>query len=78
MNRFLAALPSGDTAGDYLKILYLRERYHFGPGRIRAYLRRFHQIRIACSTVHRVLTRHGLNRLPADMKPRASERAWKR
>jgi transposase InsO family protein len=61
-----------------LKILYLRERYHFGPGRIRAYLKRFHQISIACSTVHRVLISHGLNRLPANMKPRSSERAWKR
>ena len=29
------------------KILYLRQHYHFGAGRIAAYLRRFHQIAIA-------------------------------
>jgi transposase-like protein len=35
------------------KILYLRQHYHFGPARIAAYLRRFHQITIAGSSVHR-------------------------
>jgi transposase-like protein len=29
------------------KILYLRQQYHFGPGRIADYLRRFHQASIA-------------------------------
>src|SRR5215471_14030844 len=38
------------------KILYLRQRYHFGPGRIAAYLGRFHQVRIATSSVHRILS----------------------
>ena len=28
------------------KILYLRQQYHFGPGRIADYLRRFHQWRL--------------------------------
>src|SRR5574339_422538 len=31
------------------KILYLRQHYHFGAGRIAAYLQRFHQVRIAIS-----------------------------
>jgi transposase-like protein len=31
------------------KILYLRQRYHFGAGRIAAYLRRFHGLSVACS-----------------------------
>ena len=31
------------------KILYLRQHYHFGPGRIAAYLKRFHQVAIAAS-----------------------------
>jgi hypothetical protein len=32
------------------KILYLRQQYHFGAGRIADYLRRFHQVAIARST----------------------------
>ena len=50
------------------KILYLRQRHHFGPGRIAAHLRRFHQLQIARATVHRTLVRHGLNHLPAHSK----------
>jgi hypothetical protein len=34
-----------------------------GPSRIAGYLLRFHQQKIAVSTVHRLLRRHGLNRL---------------
>lgn len=60
------------------KIIYLRQRYHFGPGRIAAYLRRFHQVAIATSTVHRILIRHGMNRLPANQQRRPIGRAWKR
>jgi hypothetical protein len=29
------------------RILHPREQYHFGPGRIAAYLHRFHQLTIA-------------------------------
>jgi len=50
------------------KILYLRQHYHFGAGRIAAYLRRFHQVEIARSSVHRILDRHGMGRLPANQK----------
>lgn len=46
------------------EILYLRQQYHFGPGRIAAYLARFHQVTIACSSVHRILGKHGMSRLP--------------
>ena len=60
------------------KILYLRERYHFGPGRIKAYLLRFHGLSIACSSVHRILIQHGLNRLPANQKRRPIGHAWRR
>src|ERR1700761_660028 len=31
------------------KILYLRQRFHFGAGRIADYLRRFHQLKVARS-----------------------------
>jgi transposase InsO family protein len=60
------------------KILYLRQQYHFGPGRIAAYLLRFHQLTIARSSVHRILIRHGMNRLPANQTRKPHGRAWKR
>lgn len=45
------------------KVLYLRQHYHFGPQRIADYLRRFHELAVAVSSVHRILLRHGMNRL---------------
>jgi transposase InsO family protein len=60
------------------KILYLREQYHFGPGRITSYLHRFHQILVARSSVHRILKRHGMSRLPANQKHRPYGKRWKR
>ena len=60
------------------KILYLRQHYHFGPGRIAAYLKRFHQVTIAVSSVHRILGKHGMSRLPANQKHRPHAKRWKR
>lgn len=60
------------------KILYLRERYHFGAGRIADYLTRFHQVSIACSSVHRLLGKHGMSRLPANQKHRPHKERWQR
>ena len=60
------------------KILYLRQHYHFGPGKIADYLRRFHQQSLAVSSVHRILLRHGMNRLPTSQKHRAHARRWQR
>jgi transposase len=60
------------------KILYLRQHYHFGAGRIAAYLRRFHGIVIAGSSVHRILTRHGMPRLPANQKHQPHGKRWQR
>jgi len=60
------------------KILYLRQRYHFGAGRIADYLQRFHQMKVARSTVHRILIRHGLGHLPANQKRQRKGKAWKR
>jgi len=34
------------------KVLYLREHYHFGPGKIADYLKRFHGVSLATSSVH--------------------------
>jgi transposase len=70
--------PNAFSADIVAKILYLRENYHFGPGRIADYLRRFHAIAIAVSSVHRVLQRHGMNRLPASQKHRAHAKRWQR
>jgi len=62
--------PRATPAAIVSKILYLRENYHFGAGRIAAYLKRFHQLSIATSSVHRILQRHGLARLPANQRHR--------
>jgi transposase InsO family protein len=59
------------------KILYLREQYHFGPGKIADYLHRFHAVKVARSSVHRILVRHGLNRLPTSSRP-SRAKAWQR
>jgi Transposase./Integrase core domain. len=60
------------------KILYLRQHYHFGPGRIADYLKRFHELSLAVSSVHRILMRHGVNRLPANQKHRPHGKRWQR
>jgi transposase InsO family protein len=60
------------------KILYLRQHYHFGAGMIADYLKRFHQISIAPSTVHRLLGKHGMSRLPANQKHRPHCTRWTR
>ena len=60
------------------KILYLRQHYHFGPGKIADYLKRFHKLSVAVSSVHRILGRHGMSRLPANQKHRPHTKRWKR
>jgi len=60
------------------KILYLRQHYHFGPGKIADYLKRFHNLSIACASVHRILRKHGMNRLPANQKYRRHAHRWTR
>jgi transposase InsO family protein len=60
------------------KILYLRQTYHFGPRRIADYLKRFHDVSLAMSSVHRILRRHGVHRLPANLKHRPHGVRWKR
>lgn len=61
------------------KILYLRQTVPFwGAGRIRDYLKRFHQVAVATSTVHRLPGPHGMDRLPANQKHRPSVKRWQR
>jgi transposase InsO family protein len=70
--------PRATPAEVVAKILYLRENYHFGAGRIADYLKRFHQLSIATSSVHRILERHGMSRLPANQKHRPHKQRWQR
>jgi hypothetical protein len=63
-----ASIAAGDGSRHLSKILYLRQTYHFGPGKIADYLKRFHPVAVARSSVHRILGRHGMNRLPANQK----------
>jgi len=60
------------------KILYLRERYRFGASRISSYLHRFHNMEVGRSTVHRILIKYGMRRLPANAKCRPTGRPWHR
>jgi transposase InsO family protein len=60
------------------KILYLRQNYHFGPGKIADYLKRFHRLSVARSSVHRILGAHGMSRLPANQKHRPHKKRWQR
>lgn len=59
-------------------ILYLRQQYHIGEGRIANYLKRFQQVGIARSSVHRILVRHGMGRLPANQKHQPHRKRWRR
>ena len=59
-------------------ILSLRQTYHFGPRRIADYLKGFHDVSLAMSSVHRILRRHGMHRLPANLKHRPHGVRWKR
>ena len=60
------------------KILHLRQQYHFGAGRIADYLKRFHEVQIARSSVHRILVKHDMGRLPANQKHQPHSKRWKR
>ena len=60
------------------KILYLRQHDHFGPRKIADYLKRFHQRLVAGSSVHRILHRHHMHRLPANQKHRPHGKRWQR
>ncbi len=60
------------------KILYLRQHYHFGPGKIADYLKRFHHVSVARSSVHRILGKHGMSRLPANQKHQPHGKRWQR
>lgn len=53
------------------KILYLRRHYHFGQLKISWYLKRYHNMSVSPTGVYGVLCRHGLNRLPQNLRKRS-------
>ncbi|MEE2852444.1 MAG: IS481 family transposase [Actinomycetota bacterium] len=60
------------------KILYLRQNYHFGPGKIAMYLKRYHDVEVSQSGVWRILKRVDLNRLPASQRYKRLDKRWQR
>ncbi len=70
--------PNATSAEVVGKIIYLRQNYHFGPGKIAMYLKRYHDIEISKSGVWRILVRLELNRLPASQKHKTYQKRWKR
>ena len=60
------------------KILYLRKNYHFGPGKIAMYLKRYHDVSISNSGVWRILKRLDMNRLPASQRYKRLDKRWQR
>lgn len=70
--------PRATPAAVVSKILYLRQTYHFGAGKIADYLKRFHQVSVARSSVHRILGQHGMSRLPANQKHQPHQKRWQR
>jgi transposase-like protein len=53
------------------KVLELRTKYHLGRQRIVWYLERYHGIKIGQSSMHRILIRNGLRKLPEKAGRRA-------
>lgn len=52
------------------KILHLRRHYHFGQVKISWYLERYHGMKVSPTGVYGVLCRHGLNKLPRNLRKR--------
>jgi transposase InsO family protein len=70
--------PKATRADVVEKVLWLRQRYHFGPAKIAMYLHRYHQVTISPSGVWRILHRAGVNRLPTSQRYKRRETRWKR
>jgi Integrase core domain len=60
------------------KIIHLRQHYHFGPMKIRMYLKCYHDVDISASGMWRILKRLGMNRLPASQRYKRHTGRWKR
>jgi transposase InsO family protein len=60
------------------KIIYLRKNYHFGPGKISMYLKRYHDVTISNSGVWRILKRLEMSRLPTSQRYKRLDKRWQR
>jgi transposase len=60
------------------KILYLRQNYHFGPNKIRMYLKRYHDIDMSSSGIWRILKKLETNRLPSSPRYKRLDKGWQR
>lgn len=58
-------MPDGRSSDVVEKIIHVSQRFHFGPMKIRMYLKRRHGADISASAVCRNLKRLRINRLPA-------------
>jgi transposase len=58
------------------KIIHLWQHYRFGPLKIEMYLRRYHDVEIAVSTIYRILKCLGMNRLPASQRYKRHQKRW--
>lgn len=70
--------PMATQAEIVAKIVYLRQNYHFGPLRIKMYLKRYHDISVNRSTVYKILKRLNMNLLPANQRYKKHVDRWKR
>ncbi|MCK2243739.1 MULTISPECIES: IS481 family transposase [unclassified Crossiella] len=70
--------PNATQAGVVEKIVHLRQNYHFGPGKIQMYLKRYHNIQLSRSGVWRILNRLDMGRLPASQRYKRRDLRWKR
>ena len=60
------------------KILYLRQNYHFGPNKIRMYLKRYHDVDVSSSGVWRILKKLDMNRLPSSQRYKRLDKRYLR
>lgn len=70
--------PNATRAEVVEKIIHLRQHYHFGPGKIQMYLKRYHDVQISQSGVWRILHRLDMGRLPASQRYKRRDLRWKR
>jgi transposase len=60
------------------KIIYLPKSYHFGPGKIAMYLKRYHDVEISKSGIWRILKRLDMSRLPTSQRYKGLDKRWHR
>ncbi len=70
--------PRATKAEVVEKLIYLGQHYYFGSKKIQMYLLRYHDIKMAASTIHRILKKLGMNRLPTNQRYRPLRERFKR